>query len=258
MIVDKNQSETPVAESTGDDKIYYEKPLTVDEDEVTLEEVQLNPISEMYYAFRRVLLSIPENENDPNSKPLFNMVKLDTGQFDRIVFDKCNSQDAIAFPAAFIRFTEVRYLVSQQRLGEGRATVRIRFVLNDLANEDYDHECHGFDVFQKINQAIQDAKGREVALSERCTLQYFDMPETMSRGLQAYWIDYGVYFDDISAWKYRNWIERYLVFPPFTNHSDAPQFDFEGHGNHYEVSYDEATKFANITEDEEEEEESLF
>ena len=50
--------------------------------------------------------------------------------------------------------------------------------------------------------------------------------------LQAYWVDYEVWFRETSAWKYRNWVERYLVMPPFTDHSDAPQHDSEEHGNH--------------------------
>ena len=62
----------------------------------------------------------------------------------------------IAFPAVFIHFTNVRYLVQQQRIGEGRATMRVRFILNTLNNQDEDKECYPFYVFQKINMAIQD------------------------------------------------------------------------------------------------------
>ena len=55
-------------------------------------------------------------------------------------------------------------MVAQQRIGEGRATMRIRFVLNDLNNGDDVVETHGFRVFQQINDAIQDAKDYEEAL----------------------------------------------------------------------------------------------
>ena len=99
-----------------------------------------------------------------------------------------------------------------------------------------------FIVFQRLNVAIQDAKDREPALSERCNLTYFDMPLTTNM-LQAYWIDYEVWFRESSAWRYRNWVERYLVMPPFTQHSDAPQHDSQGHGHHAEPAYDEATGF---------------
>ena len=83
----------------------------------------------------------------------------------------------IAFPAVFIHFVNVRYL-EQQRVGdEGRATMRVRFILNTLNNSDPDRECEAFDVFQRINIAIQDAKSYEPALNERCNLTYFDMPD---------------------------------------------------------------------------------
>lgn len=254
MIVKKDKTEKEV-QQPDEEKVYYTQPLQVADDDRTLEKVSLNPISEAYYALRRILLSLKKNPDDPDSPPLFNMVKLDTGQFDRIVLDKYNSQDAIAFPAAFIRFVEMRYLASQQNIYEGRAVARIRFILNNIANEDYQYECDGFAVFQQINQAIQDAKSSEPALTNRCNLSYFDMPETMSDGLQAFWIDYDVWFNDMSAWVYRNWVERRLVFPPFTNHSDAPEYDTEHHGDHTDVSYDDATKFVNYAENEEEDEE---
>jgi hypothetical protein len=57
------------------------------------------------------------------------------------------------------------------------------------------------------------------------------MPTT-SNMLQAYWIDYEVWFREISAWKYRDWVERYVVMPPFTDHADAPDRDIAGHGSH--------------------------
>jgi len=57
------------------------------------------------------------------------------------------------------------------------------------------------------------------------------MPSTTNM-LQAYWIDYEVWFRETSAWKYRDWVERYVVIPPFTNHADAPDKDTEGHGDH--------------------------
>jgi len=50
--------------------------------------------------------------------------------------------------------------------------------------------------------------------------------------LQAFWIDYEVWFREISAWEYRDWVKRYVVMPPFTNHSDAPDLDTAGHGNY--------------------------
>ena len=140
-------------------------------------------------------------------------------------------ESEVIFPAVFIHYTNVRYLVQQQRIGEGRATMRVRFILNTLNNADPERECDPFYVFQRVNQAIQDAKNREPALNERCQLLYFDMP-TSTNMLQAYWVDYEVWFREPSAWKYRGWVERYLVMPPFTTHGDAPQRATEGRGRH--------------------------
>lgn len=203
------------------------------------EAVAKNPFAEMYYAVKRALLTIREEPEDPTSSPLFRTIAIDNGQYLRIIRDT-NLEMEVAFPAIFVHFVNVRYLVQQQRIGEGRATMRVRFILNNLNNSDPDKECEPFEVFQRINVAIQDAKSKEPALNERCNLTYFDMPQTTNM-LQAYWIDYEVWFREISAWKYRDWVERYLVIPPFTNHSDAPQHDYENHGNHNKPIYKESS-----------------
>lgn len=231
MIIDKHKSEVK-----DDEEI--KQPETSEP-----EEVANNPLEDIYQAVRRVLESLKENPNDPSSPRLFKTVKVDNGQFERVIRTKGNTEFAIAFPAAFIRFVNVRYLVQQQRIGEGRATMRIRYVLNDLNNSDDVVETHGFRVFEQINTAIQDAKDHEAALNERCQLNYFDMPESLDNGLQPYWIDYEVWFRDSTSFQYRNWVDRYLVFPPFTNHSDAPEHDEEHHGDHPEPTYDEVSKF---------------
>lgn len=203
------------------------------------EEVSKNPFAEMYYAVKRALLTIPENPEDPSSSPFFKTIAIDNGQYLRIIRDT-NLEMEVMFPAIFVHFVNVRYLVQQQRIGEGRATMRVRFILNNLNNSDSDKECEPFEVFQRINVAIQDAKSKEPALNERCNLTYFDMPQTTNM-LQAYWIDYEVWFREISAWKYRDWVERYLVIPPFTNHNDALSHDYENHGNHTKPIYKESS-----------------
>lgn len=205
------------------------------------EQVAENPFVNMYQAVRRAILTLREDTNDPLSSPLFKTIMVDTGQFSRIVRSE-NTEMEIAFPAVFIHFVNVRYLVQQQRIGEGRATMRVRFILNTLNHSDPERECDPFIVFQRLNIAIQDAKNHEPALSERCNLMYFDMPQTTNM-LQAYWIDYEVWFREASAWKYRDWVKRYLVMPPFTQHADAPQHDTHGHGHHAEPTYEQAAKF---------------
>ena len=173
------------------------------------EEVSANPFVEIYRAVKRAVLTLRENPDVPLSPPLFKTVAIDNGQFARIVRDD-NTEYETVFPAVFIHFINVRYLVQQQRIGEGRATMRVRFILNTLNNADEDKECEAFLVFQRLNVAIQDAKNHEPALSERCNLTYFDMPLSTNM-LQAYWIDYEVWFRESSAWKYRDWVKRYVV-----------------------------------------------
>lgn len=214
------------------------------------EEVAKNPFAEMYNAVKRALLTIHENPEDTATPPYFRTIAIDTGQYLRIIRDT-NMEMEVAFPAIFVHFVNVRYLVQQQHIGEGRATMRVRFILNNLNNNDPDKECEPFNVFQRINVAIQDAKNKEPALNERCNLTYFDMPQTTNM-LQAYWIDYEVWFREISAWKYRDWIERYLVMPPFTNHTDAPLHDTDEHGNHPNPTYKEATMYVPSVEQPEE------
>lgn len=211
------------------------------------EEEPENPFVNMYEAVRKVLLTLREDARNPLSAPFFKTVRMDNGQFERIIRDD-NMEYEVAFPAAFIHFTNVRYLVQQQRIGEGRATMRIRFILNNLNNSDEGMECEPFRVFQRINIAIQDAKSSEPALNERCNLLYFDMPATTNM-LQAYWVDYEVWFRESSAWKYRNWVERYVVMPPFTNHDDAPAHDSDSHGNHKTPGYCETSGFAPVGEE---------
>lgn len=206
------------------------------------EEVSENPFVNMYEAVRRTLLTLRENPENPLAPPYFKTIRMDNGQFERIIRSD-NMEYETAFPAVFIHFTNVRYLVQQQRLGEGRATMRIRFILNNLNNGDDGMECEFFRVFQRINVAIQDAKSHEPALNERCNLLYFDMPTT-SNMLQAYWVDYEVWFRESSAWKYRKWVERYVVMPPFTNHDDAPEHDKDNHGNHKTPRYEDTSIFS--------------
>lgn len=215
-------------------------------DVVIPEEVSENPFVNMYEAVRRALLTLRENPENPLTPPYFKTIRMDNGQFDRIIRSD-NMEYETAFPAVFIHFTNVRYLVQQQRIGEGRATMRIRFILNNLNNGDDNMECEPFRVFQRINMAIQDAKSYEPALNERCNLLYFDMPTTTNM-LQAYWVDYEVWFRESSAWKYRKWVERYVVMPPFTNHDDAPEHDKDSHGSHKSPGYSETSGFTDAGE----------
>lgn len=200
-----------------------------------------NPLVELFEAVKEILLDVRYDETDPNSPKIFNKVMLNTGQLSRIKNNKHNTEDAIRFPAVLVHFINVRYLVQQSRIGEGRATLRIQYILNRLNPGDEEHELDGFRVFQKINIAIQDGKSKYDALNERVQLTYFDQPESFGNGLQPYWIDYEVWFRDTTAYKYRNYVDVHLVAPPFTNHSDQLPENSNGHEDHNDVSYEDAS-----------------
>ena len=55
--------------------------------------------------------------------------------------------------------------------------------------------------------------------------------------LQVYWLDYEVYFKISSAEKYKDWIRRYVIHPPFTNNGDTNN----GKPNVENPTYDEAS-----------------
>jgi len=186
-------------------------------------------LSQAYQSIRRIIRRIPKNPNgalygDPKFEPLFKTVKMDTGQYERIISEQGNTEYQYAFPAVFIRFINVRYLVDQNRTNEGRAQMRIRYILDNVNNQDDDMEIEPFEVFHRINNAIQDARDYEKSLSERCNLMYWDMPQSCEE-LQPFWIDYELYFREDESYQYRNWIRKYIIFPQFTNYSDSPHFN---------------------------------
>lgn len=218
--------------------------------ETVAEEYDTNALVESFKALKEIIGDIRENPDDPDSPPVFKTIKMNIGQLNRIINKKENTEDALAFPAVLIHFIDVRYLVQQSRIGEGRATTRIQFILNTLNNGDADVEMEGYFMFQRINQAIQSNKDKFPALTERFQLTYFDQPESMSNGLQPFWIDYEIWFKDYSAYRYRDYVDRYLVVPPFTNHSDQdPEHNTDHHTDHKTPTYEDASTIQNIVND---------
>ncbi len=191
------------------DEINY---VYVDKDS---DEETTNTIGEVFQALKRAILRL----RNVDKTPYFKTVAIDTGQVERLIHDT-NTEYETPFPACFIRFVDVHFLVSQQRIGEGRCTCRIRFLLNRLDNQDVEWETFPFYIAEKVNAVIQAAKETEPALMERCNLTYFDMPQTTNM-LQAYWLDYEVYFKISSSEKYQDWIQRQVIHAPFTNNDDA-------------------------------------
>lgn len=165
---------------------------------------------------KAALLAAPDLY-DP-SKKLFKTVKLDKGQFDRIINDEYNNEFQYEFPAVFIHFIGVSYLVSQNRIGDGNGSMVVKFILNRLNDQDDKYEAEIFDYAGLANAAIQSIN--DSADIKRVTLQYFDMPSS-SNQLQPCTLTYDVQFTDTSAQKYTDWIERTITTPTFTNRSDV-------------------------------------
>lgn len=238
MIIDKNKitnSEEGVAlqeEAVGSIVATEEESYTT------------NALCAVFNAIKTILSGIVVDDSNPNSKLLFKTVSLNTGQLNRIKNNKWNKEYAIAFPAVFMHFINIHYLVQHSRIGEGRATMRIQFVLNRLNNNDAEFELEGYEVFQKINDAILSNKVKFPALAERFQLQYFDQLESFEDGLQPFWIDYEVWFKEYTSFRYKDYVDRYVVVPPFTNHSDQQEENnTNNHEDHDEPAIEDVAGF---------------
>lgn len=231
MIKSKVQQTTPSPQIIADTKVDntdYDK----------------NPMNEAYLTVRKILSELKANPSDPDSDVLFKTIKLDNGQLNRIKHTVRNMEYAVDFPAVFIHFINVYYNVGQSNTYEGKATMRIHYILNRLNNSDDVVEAEGFKVFQQINVAIQKNFAQFPSWTKRFQLKYWDMPLTFDHALQPFWIDYEIWFVDTSTDLQKDYVERYIVIPPFTNHSDqSPEHNPEHHPDHTEPTFDEVSGF---------------
>ncbi len=214
--------------------------------ETKTEQIQIpkNGLIAVYHAIKEILEQVRWDYYDTSSEKIFKTVSMNRGQFERIVRKGGNLEYALGFPAAFIEFTNWHYLVQQQRINEGRAFMQIKFIMNRLNNQDADvinsdgtvdehRETEVEYVAQIINQFIQELKYKYSALSERVNLKYIDPLESFDNSLQPCWITYEVWFKEESINVTRQVKEVYLVFPPYTNHSDqTPEHNVLGHSNY--------------------------
>lgn len=234
MIRDKQQCRYDIPPVPEDPPI--EEPV----EEMPFEIIK-TPLTRIFDAVCGILKRVQVNPIDPESPYLFKTVKYDAGQMSRITHHKINTEGAVGLPAAFVHFIDINWLVSSARLGEGTAKMRIKFVLNRLNNLDDDYQMEGFRVFHNIKSMIADNMGEISKYALECRLTYFDPVENMDDGVQEYWITYEVRFRDYSDYYYKNYVDRYVVIPPFTNHSDQIEevkpTDHEDH----EREFDEAS-----------------
>lgn len=238
MIVDKNKQ--PVEPVQPEVPPVVSTPET---DEVQ-EAVETNAMIEAYKAVRKILESIKKDPKDPDSPPLFKTIKLDNGQLTRIKHNEYNKEYGVVFPAVFIHFVNIYYNVGTSMIAEGKGTMRIHYVLNRLNNSDDEVECEGLEVYKRIVSAIEAQKANFPALVSRFQLEYWDQPLSFDDALQPYWIDYQIWFQDYTAYAFKNYKDVYVTVPPFTQPSDQNEIaNPDNMPNHETPKFEEVAGF---------------
>ena len=244
MIVDKKSKQV----ISGNAPSTSAPPEPVGEKKVIYQQMPSVGIIEVFKAVKEILRNTRWEYGNPNSEPIFKTVMLDSGQFERITRNGVNLEDGIAFPAVFIHFINVYWLKPTARVKDGRATLRVRFIMNRLnVHDNDDTESEGFYVAQRIKQEFEEQRYNYDALQDRLSLDYFDQVNSFDNSLQPWWMNWEVWFKETSVWVQRKLTKRFVVFPPFTNHYDQTNPEKQnpdGHGNlDHPITYDEATKF---------------
>lgn len=213
-------------------------------------QVESNGPMDVLKAFKTILREVKWEYGVPDSPVIFKTVQIDDGQYERIISPSGNKEETMGFPAAFVHFINWRYLVQQSRINEGRAELRIRFILNSLNVHEDDHDMDVYYVAERIHQTIQENISKYECLQERCQLEYIDPMESFDHGLQPCWMTYEIWFKQKNIWITRNKIYKKFVCPPFTNHADQdPTIEGVNPDNHTNLdhpkTYDEATDYTN-------------
>lgn len=213
-------------------------------------QVESNGPMDVLKAFKTILREVKWEYGVPDSPAIFKTVQIDDGQYERIISLSGNKEETLGFPAAFVHFINWRYLVQQSRINEGRAELRIRFILNSLNVHEDDHDMDVYYVAERIHQTIQENISKYECLQERCQLEYIDPMESFDHGLQPCWMTYEIWFKQKNIWITRNKMYKKFVCPPFTNHADQdPTIEGVNPDNHTNLdhpkTYDEATDYTN-------------
>lgn len=244
MIIDKRSRFAPEPKEHKAKAVENPPVVTPTEPDENAELYEGNPLSDIYRAIETILKDLRVDPNNPDSPPLFRTIKLNSGQLARIKGPKYNEEYTLAFPAVFVHLINIRWLVQTSRIGEGRADLRICFVLNRLNTMDDEYQTEGYEVFQRVHNAIETRKHLMAPLTERCQLTYFDQVENFDDGLQQFWITYEVWFKNYSTYKYKDYVDRYIVMPPFTNHGDQlPENNQDGHDDHDDPKFEDVSGF---------------
>ena len=242
MIVDKKNGQVVSGNQASTSAPQITEPEGVVE---VPQQIPTGGIIEVLEAIKSILKEVRWQYGVDDSPKIFRTVKNDDGQYERIIRKSGNTEYEVAFPAAFVHFVDTQYLVSQQRIGKGRAKLRIHFVLNTLNTHDDQVDNLPYYVMERIDQEITEHKGEYECLSERCQLVYWDFPQSFDYGLQPGWLTYEIWFRESNIWINRKKVYKHMVLTPFTNHSD--QTDEANENNHtnadHPVDFEAATKF---------------
>lgn len=246
MIIDKQSGKVISDNKKG----VLAKPDT-SEYEVKEESVQVeaNGPMDVLNAMKEILRKVTWEYGVEGSPAIFKTVQVDDGQYERIISPTGNMEETMGFPAAFVHFINWYYLTQQAKINEGRATLRIRFILNSLNVHEEGHDLDVYYVAERIHQTIQENVPNYPCLQERCRLDYIDPMESFSKGLQPCWMTYEIWFKQRNIWNTRNVVYKKFVYPPFANHSDQdPSVEGanpDGHTNFdHPAAYDDASKFS--------------
>lgn len=250
MIIDKKNNQvisgntkSVITDNTEDkEEQIIEKP----------EQTEANGCTDVLHAIMDILKEVTWEYGVANSPKIFKTVQYSDGQYERLSKrNTANLEEGIALPAAFVHFINVNWLTSAQRFNDGRATLRIRFLLNRLDTHNPEHDMDVYYVAERIHQTITELKGNYECLQKRCNLTYVDPMESFDNGIQPCWMTYDIWFTTVSIWVTRRKVLRKIVFPPFTNHADQdpsdPTTNIHDHTNlSHPTTYDEATKLEDV------------
>lgn len=251
MIIDKKNKQVLSGNAESVDSVNIATPTeeqVIDKPEQT----EANGPSDVLHSIMAMLKEVTWEYGVSNSPKIFKTVQYSDGQYERLSKrNTANLEEGIALPAAFVHFINVNWLTSAQRFNEGRATLRIRFLLNRLDTHNKDHDTDLYYVAERIHQTITELKGNYECLSKRCNLTYVDPMESFDNSIQPCWMTYEIWFTTTNIWISRKKVLRKIVFPPFVNHADQDQTDpdtnIHGHTNlSHPTTYDEATKYDDI------------
>lgn len=250
MIIDKKSSKVLSGNTeniiTGKEDVTDEQPIEKPE------QIEANGAIEVLHSMMAILREVTWEYGVPNSPKIFKTVQYDDGQYERLSKrSSSNLEEGIALPAAFVHFIDVNWLTSAQRFRDGRATLRIRFLLNRLDTHNADHDTDVYYVAERIHQTVLELKGNYDCLTKRCNLTYVDPMESFDNGIQPCWVTYSIWFTTVNIWITRRRVLRKIVCPPFTNHADQDPTDkdsnIHGHTNlSHPTTYDDATKYEKV------------